>query len=60
MRVEIVTIMPDARRLARAHDAVEIGGEVRKIEMAVVVDEHVARLGSPSLPSFFTIGRGSG
>jgi hypothetical protein len=41
MRVEIVTINPTPRRTGPRHHPVEVAGEVRKVEMAVMVDEHI-------------------
>ncbi len=39
-RVEIVTMRPIAGRRARADDGVELAGKIRKIEMAMAVDQH--------------------
>ena len=39
-RVEIVTMRPTPAARARADDGVELVGEVRKIEMAMAVDQH--------------------
>ena len=56
MCIEIDTIMPTPAAFARADDAVEVGGKVRNVQMAVMIDEHGAVPLSPS-PS---MGRGSG
>ena len=45
MRVEIVTITPDAGRARPPDHAVEVGGEVGKVEVAVMVDEHGGGVG---------------
>ena len=39
-RVEMVTMRPIPAAVGPRHDAVEIVGEIGKIEMAVAVDEH--------------------
>ena len=47
----MVTMMPTPAASRARDDAVEVGGELREVEVAVVVDEHHVWLSSRPCPS---------